>query len=53
MEGWPILSLITFLPLAGAAFIMVIRGEPEVVAQNARSVALWTSLITFVLSLFL
>jgi len=53
MEGWPILSLITFLPLAGAAFIMVIRGEPEVVAQNARSVALWTSLITLALSLLI
>ncbi|MFQ5938934.1 MAG: NADH-quinone oxidoreductase subunit M [Alphaproteobacteria bacterium] len=53
MEGWPILSLTTFLPLAGAAFIMVIRGEPEVVAQNARSVALWTSLITLALSLLI
>ena len=53
MAGWPILSLTTFLPLVGAAFILLIRGEADVVARNARNVALWTSLITFVLSLFI
>ena len=53
MSDWPILSLVTFLPLAGVLFILFIRGEPEVVARNARNVALWTSLITFVLSLAL
>ena len=51
MSDWPLLSLTTFLPLVGAAFIAFIRGEPEIVARNARSVALWTSLVTFVLSL--
>ncbi|MBI4182633.1 MAG: NADH-quinone oxidoreductase subunit M [Proteobacteria bacterium] len=51
MTDWPILSLVTFLPLVGAFFILVIRGPEEVVARNARSVALWTSLITFILSL--
>jgi len=51
--SWPILSLITFLPLAGAAFIFLFaRGAPEVVARNARYMALWTTLITFLLSLF-
>ncbi|MCB1972225.1 MAG: NADH-quinone oxidoreductase subunit M, partial [Geminicoccaceae bacterium] len=53
MSDWPLLSLITFLPLVGAVFIMFIRGEEEVVAQNARSVALWTSLVTFLLSLLI
>jgi NADH-quinone oxidoreductase subunit M len=53
MSDWPILSLVTFLPLVGAGFILAIRGEPEVTARNARYVALWTSLITFVLSLFI
>ena len=53
MSDWPLLSLVIFLPLAGAAFIMLIRGEPEVVAQNARAVALWTSGITFLLSLLI
>jgi NADH-quinone oxidoreductase subunit M len=52
-ESWPILSLVTFLPLVGAAFILLVRGEPDVVARNARAVALWTSLITFALSLLL
>jgi NADH-quinone oxidoreductase subunit M len=53
MTGWPILSLTTFLPLVGAVFILMIRGEPDVVARNARNTALWTSVITFVLSLFI
>jgi NADH-quinone oxidoreductase subunit M len=53
MSDWPLLSLVIFLPLAGAAFILLIRGEPEVVAQNARAVALWTSTITFLLSLLI
>ncbi|MHA1600620.1 MAG: NADH-quinone oxidoreductase subunit M [Alphaproteobacteria bacterium] len=53
MNSWPILSLVTFLPLVGVLFILFIRGEPDVVARNARYVALWTSLITFVLSLSL
>ncbi len=53
MSDWPLLSLVTFLPLVGAAFIMVIRGEAAIVAQNARAVALWTSLVTFFLSLLI
>jgi len=53
MSDWPLLSLVIFLPLAGAGFILLIRGEPEVVAQNARAVALWTSAITFLLSLLI
>ncbi|MBM3549789.1 MAG: NADH-quinone oxidoreductase subunit M [Alphaproteobacteria bacterium] len=52
-SGWPLLSLVTFLPLVGAALILFTRGSPELVARNARNIALWTSLITFALSLFL
>ena len=51
--GFPLLSLLTFLPLAGAAIIMSIRGEDAVVARNARWAALWTSLVVFLLSLIL
>jgi NADH-quinone oxidoreductase subunit M len=51
--GFPLLSLITFLPLLGAAIIMSVRGDAAVVASNARWTALWTSLITFGLSLIL
>ena len=50
---WPLLSLVTFLPLVGAVFILAVRGSEEVVAANARHAALWTSLVTFVLSIFL
>jgi NADH-quinone oxidoreductase subunit M len=53
MDDWPILSLVTFLPLVGAFFIVWIRGDAEVVARNARYMALWTSIATFVLSLFI
>ena len=52
MTQFPILSLLTFLPLVGALFILTIRGDAEVVARNARNVALWTSMINFLLSLF-
>ncbi len=51
MSGWPILSVVTFLPLVGALFILLIRGEAEIANRNARQVALWTTLITFILSL--
>ncbi len=51
--GFPLLSLLTFLPLVGAGILLFIRGEEAVVAANARWTALWTSLIVFALSLTL
>ncbi len=53
VTGLPILSLVTFLPLVGALFILFIRGDQEVVARQSRYVALWTTLVVFVLSLFI
>ncbi len=53
MSDWPLLSLVTFLPLVGAGFILLIRGDEAIVAQNARAVALWTSVVTFLLSLLI
>ena len=53
MTDWPILSVVTFLPLVGALFIFVVRGDDEVSARNARWVALWTTLVTFLVSLLL
>ena len=53
MSQWPLLSLVTFLPLVGAAFILTTRGDEAVVARNARNIALWTSLIDFALSILL
>ncbi len=52
MGNFYLLSLTTFLPLVGAAFILAIRGSEEIVARNARWVALWTTVVTFILSLF-
>ena len=53
MTSWPILSTIIFLPLAGAAFIFILRGDDGAAMRNARYVALWTTLVTFVVSLLL
>ena len=51
--GFPILSALTWLPLVGAAVILLVRGDEATVASNARWTALWTSLIVFLLSLVL
>jgi NADH-quinone oxidoreductase subunit M len=51
--GFPILSLVTWLPMVGCLVIMCVRGDEETVASNARWTALWTSLIVFGLSLIL
>ena len=51
--GFPLLSLLTWLPLVGCAVILSVRGDEASVASNARWTALWTSLIVFALSLVL
>ena len=51
--GFPVLSLITWLPILGCIVIMMVRGDEETVASNARYTALWTSLIVLALSLVL
>jgi len=48
-----LLSLVTFLPLVGAGFVLTTRGDEALVARNARNIALWTSLIDLALSLLL
>jgi NADH-quinone oxidoreductase subunit M len=53
MSSWPILSVVTFLPLVGAAFVLAIRGNDEVAVRNMRWASLWTTIITFVLSLLI
>jgi NADH-quinone oxidoreductase subunit M len=53
MLSWPILSVVTFLPLVGALFIMLMASEGEAEKRNARWVALWTTLITLAISLIL
>ena len=53
MSSWPILSLVTFLPLVGAFFCLIVNGPKEAVDRNCRSAALITSLATFLISLVL
>jgi NADH-quinone oxidoreductase subunit M len=52
MTSWPILSVVTFLPIVGALFIAFL-GDDEAGVRNARWVALWATLITFAISLIL
>ncbi len=53
MTDWPILSTVTFLPLVGAFLILLIRDESESARRNIRNVALLTTVVTFVVSLFI
>jgi NADH-quinone oxidoreductase subunit M len=50
---WPILSVVTFLPAIGALLIYLLRGDDEAAQRNARWIALWTTLVTFAVSLLL
>ena len=53
MQNWPLLSVVTFLPLFGVAFILLARGEDEAANRYARYAALWTTVITFLISLLI
>jgi len=51
MSGSSILSGLLLLPLIGALFILLLPGETEATKRNARWIALFATLITFILSL--
>jgi NADH-quinone oxidoreductase subunit M len=53
MLSWPILSVITFLPLAGALTIALLPMHGEAEERNVRWIALWVTLVTFAISLYL
>jgi NADH-quinone oxidoreductase subunit M len=53
MTTWPILSVVTFLPLVGALIIYISRGDDEAARRNSRWIALWTTIVTFAISLML
>jgi NADH-quinone oxidoreductase subunit M len=53
MTTWPILSVVTFLPAVGALLIYLVKGDDEAAQRNARWIALWTTLVTFAVSLIL
>jgi len=49
-----LLSLVTFLPMIGAAVLMIfLRGDDEMARRNAKMVALAVTIATFILSLFI
>ena len=52
MSDWPLLSLAAFLPLVGAGFIFLFaQGGDAAADRNAKSVALMTTVLTFLISL--
>ena len=51
--NFPILSAIIFIPLIGALFILVTRGNTKNVEKNSKYAAIFSSLVNFFLSLFL
>jgi NADH-quinone oxidoreductase subunit M len=53
MTSWPILSVVTFLPVAGALFIALCLNDDDSGMRNARWAALWTTLFTLAISLLL
>ena len=50
---FPILSLVTFLPLLGALLILLVPSRAEVSDQNVRWAALWVTCGTFLVSLII
>ena len=46
-----ILSILTFLPLVGALFVLIVPGDDELALNNMRRIAFVTSAITFVFAL--
>ncbi|MAJ15091.1 MAG: NADH-quinone oxidoreductase subunit M [SAR116 cluster bacterium] len=60
IENWPILSILIFLPLCGALLVLLIPHKTDQDGEisknsitNVKLVSLWTSLMTFFLTLFL
>ena len=51
--NFPILSAIIFIPLIGALFILITKGNQKNVEKNSKYVAIFSSLANFLLSLFL
>ena len=51
--NWPLLSVVTFLPLVGALTLLFTGSDEEATARRARYTALWTTLITFAVSILI
>ena len=53
MSEWPLLSTVVFLPLVGALMILLVKGDSELSRRNINNVALWTTIVTFLISLLI
>ena len=53
MSEWPLLSTVVFLPLVGALMILLVKGDSEISRRNINNVALWTTIVTFLISLLI
>jgi NADH-quinone oxidoreductase subunit M len=51
--SWPILSVVTFLPLVGALLTLTVRGDDASARRNIYYIALWTTIVTFLVSLLI
>ena len=51
--NFPILSAIIFIPLIGALFIFATHGDSKNIEKNSKYVAIFSSVVNFLLSLFL
>ena len=51
--NFPILSAIIFIPLIGALFILITKGNQKNIEKNSKYVAIFSSSANFLLSLFL
>ncbi|WP_319499234.1 NADH-quinone oxidoreductase subunit M [uncultured Cohaesibacter sp.] len=51
MSDWPLLSTVVFLPLVGALMILLVKGDTAIARRNITNVALWTTVVTFLISL--
>ena len=51
--NFPILSAIIFIPVIGALFILITKGNQKNVEKNSKYVAIFSSLVNFLLALFL
>ncbi|KQS63403.1 NADH-quinone oxidoreductase chain 13 [Rhizobium sp. Leaf371] len=53
MTDWPILSAVTYLPLVGVVLLLLMRDDSAAGRRNVLNISLATTVVTFLLSLFI
>ena len=51
MGNWPLLTIVTFLPVVGVVFLALVRGDDDQAKRNIRVISLITTVVTFLVSL--